>query len=297
MMAGGFLTQVNHYDRLFDQELTSQYNLSIRVEPDGLSFSVYAPFLSKFIGLESVKFTGHEELLSKPVVEADTEDIRNFVGQHPWLLNPFRHTCLIVCSQVYTFIPHVLYNEQERNTYLSFVHQFENPETVSAQFLNSAEAWVVYGLSRNLFQTLKTMYSDASMIHHAGAFIETILPRYRHSQLQNPVFVNISKGFFDIVILGEGKLRYCNSFNWKTNEDVSYFLIFVLDQLGLNPENVQVLLSGNVSPDSGLFSLLYRYIRHLSFIKGSEPVKGGVVLPDEAEFRFVELLNPALCAL
>ncbi len=296
-MAGGFLTQVNHYDRLFDQELTSQYNLSIRINPDGLSFSVYAPFLSRFIGLESVKFTGYDGLSSNLPSEANAEAISDFLNQHPWIKNPFRQTCVIVCSQVYTMVPHVLYNEQEKKTYLSFVHQSVNPETVSAQFLNSAEAWVVYGMSQNLFHTLKPITGNAGMIHHAGAYIETVLPRYRHSQLQNPVFVNINTEFFDIVILGEGKLRYCNSFSWKTSEDVSYFLIFVLDQLGLNPENVQVLLSGDVSPDSNLFSLLYRYIRHISFIKGAEPVKGGLLLPDEAEFRFVDILNPALCAL
>lgn len=296
-MAGGFLTQVSHYDRLFDQELTSQYNLSIRINPDGLSFSVYDPSSSRFIVLESVKYSGDQALQSPGPAEPDAKAIGDFLSQHNWLLKPFRQTCLIVCSQVYTFVPHGIYNEQEKSTYLSFVHHTDKPQAVIAQFLNSAEAWVVFGMPQELFKVLKMLFSNVSMVHHTGAFIETVLPHFRHSQLQHPVFVNISHGLFDIVILGEGKLRYCNSFKWKTEEDVAYFLVFVSDQLGLNPENVQVLLSGEVSPDSKLFSLLYRYIRHVSFIKRTESVKSGLLLPDEAEFRFVDILNPALCAL
>lgn len=295
-MAGDYLAQVRHYDRLFDQALTTQYSLSIRIDPDGLSFSVYSHLVSRYIVLESVNLHNSSSFSSLESAKALFNDRLNvFFNQHPWILKPFRHTCLIINSVSFTLVPHALYDPAQKENYLDFVHRKMNSGVILEHFLNSAEAWVVYSINKNLSELLNRNFSSAKLLHHAGAMIETILPRYRHSELRNPVFVNIRTGSFDIIVLKEGKLLYCNSFEWRSNEDLVYYLIFVLDQLNLNPENVPVVLSGGVDPDSPLFELIKRYIRHVDLIKNPDSSVPGISIPQSFGYKFYDLLNPVWC--
>lgn len=295
-MTGEPLTLVNYYDRLFDQALTGQYSLSIRVDPDGLSFSVYSPLVSRYIGIESVLLQQGPAFSSGETAKTVFSDrLKDFLIHHEWILNPFRHVSLIVHSPVYTLIPHALYNPESRAEYLAFAHQLEQTNVVHEQFLNAAEAWLVYSVNKSIDEVIEQYFGSARLLHHAGAMIETILPHYRHNELQNPVFVNVRQGSFDIIVLNDGRLRYCNSFSWKANEDLVYYLIFVLDQLALNPENVPVMLSGLLEPDSALFALLQQYIRHVGFMQNPETAKPGISLPVSNDYKFFDLLNPGLC--
>jgi hypothetical protein len=295
-MAGESLNQVSYYDRLFDQALTSQYSLSIRIDPDGLSFSVYSHLVSRFIVLESMilqNSTVFQSAESAKVLFSD--QLSRFLNQHAWILKPFRHTSIIVNSLNYTLLPHALYEPSQKETYLEFVHSQVESNVILDHFLNSAEAWVVFSVHKSIIEIIDRYFNSARILHHAGAMIESILPRYRHSEQRNPVFVNIRAGSFDIIVLRDGRMLYCNSFNRKANEDLIYYLIFVLDQLDLNPENVPVLLSGDIDTSSGLFELLQQYIRHVDLIKNPESPKQGMAITHESEYRFYDLLNPGLC--
>lgn len=295
-MAGDYLTLVNYYDRLFDQELTSQYSLSIRIDPDGLSFSVYSHLISRYIVLESVVLQNTSSFQSGESAKTIFGDqLKNYFDHHPWLRNPFRHICIITNSLNYTIVPHALYNPASKSDYLEFVYRHNENTVIKDHFLNSAEAWVIFALHKTVSEVIDQHYKSARILHHAGAMIETILPRFRHSETQNPVFVNIRKSSFDIIVLKDGRLRYCNSFSWKTNEDLVYYLIFVLDQLTLNPESVSIVLSGLVDPDSLLFDLLQRYIRHVDFMQVTEGFKSGISFPLASEHKFYDILNPGLC--
>ncbi len=295
-MAGDYLAQVRHHDRLFDQALTTQYSLSIRIDPDGLSFSVYSHQVSRFIVLESMILQNTTAFSSGESAKALFVDrLDGFFNQHPWILKPFRHTCLFINSLNYTLVPHALYDPLQKVTYLEFVHRHVDSEIILDHFLNSAEAWVVYSVHKNLNELLNRHFRQAKFLHHAGTMVETILPRYRHSELRNPVFVNIRTGSFDIIVIKEGKLLYCNSFEWRTNEDLVYYLIFVLDQLALNPENVPVVLSGEIDPESLLYELIQRYIRHVDLIKNPESPLPGISIPNSFGHKFYDLLNPVLC--
>lgn len=295
-MAGDHLMLVNYYDRLFDQALTSQYSLSIRFEPDGLSFSVYSHLVSRYIVLESVILNKASTSAENVQVKHDiSEQLNGFLIKHPWLLNQFRHTVLIQNSLIYTLVPHALYDPLKKAEYLKFVFKTGDSVVFRDHFLNSAEAWVVYALPESLGIIPDQHFAGSRVMHHAGAMIETLLPRYRHNEIQNPVFVNIRKGSFDIIVLKEGKLRYCNSFSWKVNEDLVYYLIFVLDQLALNPENVPVMLMGIVEQTSSLYELLQRYVRQIDFMRTAEVSKSGIPLSDSNEYKFFDILNPGLC--
>jgi len=75
---------------------------------------------------------------------------------------------------------------------------------------------------------------------------------------------------FDLLVLKGNKLKYCIAFHFLTPEDIVYYVIFVFEQLNLNPERNKPGPSRNVDRFSPVFDLLFRYIRNIEFLSRNE---------------------------
>ena len=101
-------------------------------------------------------------------------------------------------------------------------------------------------------------------IHSASSFIEGLLIQNKNNTGKN-VFANFHSSYFEIAILDSRKLLFSNAFKYKTPEDIAYYILFVYEQLHLNPEEVELVLSGEIEKTAKEHSLLYHYIRHVKF--------------------------------
>ena len=66
------------------------------------------------------------------------------------------------------------------------------------------------------------------------------------------------------------KLLFFNSFDYKSKEDILYFLLFSLSELSLNPDNIHLVCCGLIDLDSELYGLLYTYIRNIELLEFEE---------------------------
>ena len=78
--------------------------------------------------------------------------------------------------------------------------------------------------------------------------------------------MNISQSLFDIVVLKDSKILFYNNFEYQTKEDFIYYVLFVSEQLGLNTEEFECVLMGAIKKDDDLYSIVYKYIRHVSLL-------------------------------
>ena len=68
---------------------------------------------------------------------------------------------------------------------------------------------------------------------------------------------------------GEGKIFF-NSFDYKSKEDILYYLLFTFSELSLNPDNIHLVCCGLIDLDSELYALLYNYIRNIELLEFHE---------------------------
>jgi Protein of unknown function (DUF3822) len=62
------------------------------------------------------------------------------------------------------------------------------------------------------------------------------------------------------------KLLLFNSFDYQTKEDFIYYILFTAEQLQLNPETFKLQLLGEISEESDLFKIAFKYIRNVSLM-------------------------------
>lgn len=283
------------YDRLFDASATESYNLSIRLQQDGLSFSVYAPDHKRFIGLEEVKFPVRINVKTKVLSDnLYAGYCAKFINSHPWLLLPFNKTTVLFTVKQFTPVPEAIFKDENAADFLSLVHEPIPNQMLYHSHCRWAEARMVFAVNPVLMEQINTFFPSARITHHLCAFIETLLPRFKHSTVHSALFLNVRNGFSDVLAIKNNRLIFVNSFECLSAEDSTYFLLFVMEQLQANPEQWPVFISGEVLENDKLSQLIYRYIRDVHFLDTLETGKITFALEGMNRHRFVELLNPLL---
>ena len=132
-------------------------------------------------------------------------------------------------------------------------------------------------------------------MHFSSVFIECLGINFRHLTEGKTVFVNVRDDSFDMVYFKDSKLVFYNLFRFRTKEDFIYFLLASVEQLGLNPETAEVVLSGMIEKDSGIFDMISRYIRSAGFIRRNDSLGYSHVLEEVSRHQYYVLFNAVLC--
>jgi hypothetical protein len=265
-------------DESFNPEETGQYDLSVQVNGKQVSWCVLDERNNKFIALESYENT-------LPVLE---EHI-------PWLKKPFRNTRVMVVNNRSTLVPAPLFDSNEKEAYLEFVHDPTEWEAVGHDPIPGHDIVNVYSLPDTTLADIKRIFPSAGIMHVATALIESIALNFRNHIAGNTLFLHVRDQEFDIIIFDGRQLVYYNSFRFMDPADLMYYVIFVMEQLSLNPEKTPVILMGEVEKESPVFGLLYKYVRNVDFAARNAAFGYSYVFDGIAGHRFYPLLNLVLC--
>lgn len=279
----GISSKVSCFDRLFDISSDKEYNMSIRLQSDGLVFSVHNAETLQFIGFESVPLNG-------------MADMYKHIAGHDLLKMNFNKTVVIVPTTKYTIIPTALFIEHETKEYFGFVHFISPDEELKVVNLLSDEAKLIYATHKGYINIVNDFFPSACVVPGIAAFVNMLFRRFRNN-LNELLFLNLYKDSFDIVYFSNGRLKFCNNFNCKSAEDIVYFTIFVIDQLKINQEKAEVNLCGNIDSKSPVYKLLKKYIKKVQTLKTDENINISYALNDVETVKYLDLFNTRLCEL
>jgi len=265
-------------DELFDERQTLNYDLIIQVSTGLVSFTLYDKVINKYMFIASAVTT-----------------LTEMIEHYPWISQPFHSVKIILEHNRSTLIPSVLYDAMEKEAYLSYSLDIDKRENVLSDSLNQMEILNIYPVSSELLNTIRQVFPSAGICHITTVLIESIWINYKNLITDHMMFLYLREEDFNILIYNSKQLVYSNAFHMRAPEDLIYFVIFVMEQLGLNPEKVPVILMGLIDKDSHCYELLYRYIRNLDFATRFNANAYSYIFDDIREHSFYPLLNFPSC--
>ena len=279
------------YDKLVKAENALDYTLVAGVSANSFSFCIFDNSLKRFLAAGSEVFDGmHNNLQLVEKLEAVT-------GRRKELLMDYGKKILLHESERSTLVPWPLFDEKQADCYHHFNHVPDDGEQVCVNRLKNPEAYNLYSVPTNVVGVMENAFGPMEIRHHSGALTEGLLGRFKNVPGGAVTVVNVRSSAFDIVIIENQKLQLLNSFAFRTAEDFIYFLLFVFEQMKLNPETDAVLLSGNIAKSSRLYELLYRYIRNIDFIERPDAAEYSYVFDEVPQHYYYHLFQAALCEL
>jgi hypothetical protein len=100
--------------------------------------------------------------------------------------------------------------------------------------------------------------------YHAASILLGSLDKLDATKVANKAYLHVQEDHFDLIILKNGKLALCNSYPFKTPEDLVYYALFAFEQTNLNPDTIETEVLGQIDSTDKNFEILYTYIRNIT---------------------------------
>lgn len=237
---------------------TLNNRLSVQVSLNGLSFLVTTA------NSEETVFFVEKKLEHSITPEELLMDIEAVIFKNDILNSSFSDISVVYATPIYSLVPQPLFDETKASEYLKFNSKILANDYMAHDVLEAHQIVVVYVPYMNINNYFFEKYGSFNYYHAITVMLKTILEKEKYSLPK--MFLHLQKNNFDCIVLKNGELQLCNSYNYKTPEDFIYYTLFCMEQLNLNPENLPVQLFGEIKKGDDNYNIAYTYIRNLEFL-------------------------------
>ncbi len=265
------------------------YQSTLNVEIGELRFRFFCETGGQCIWLEdfaSDVFLSDAEVL---------ENLRLLVFDHQVLsLTGWKKINVLVSSDAFTLVPELLFRKEYTSRYLQLTlgHPVLGTNKALFQPLPAFGCYNVFQMPSAWREFFQDQYAlqDITISHVTSALIAG--SSHRNGEQHGPrIHIHVQEGFFFIVVSEREKLMLCNRYRFQNPEEATFFVLSCLNKLDYLPEGVQVTLSGETTPFSGLFAELSRFIPHIRFAKRPAHLRYPEAFYDLADHRYFALLH------
>jgi len=275
------------------EELSCNYILSIQLSEEWFSYCILDKNTNRYIALSSYSLV--EKKSKKQKEKNEGSYIEKLTSSFEWLKNPFKKVCIIYVNQRSEIVPSLLFDPSHKKEYLDFVVSSKDDETVYYDSLPKLNLYNVYSLPGTLEKQLKSIFMNCTIMHYSSTLLTNVFFKLVEKSVKTQLFLNVQLGTFDLIVSKGGELAYFNTFRLLSDDDLLYYLFYVIEQLKLDTNEVSVQLMGEVETGSVIHKNISKYIRDVAFIKRNVDFKYIDVFDDIPQHFFYNLLNANLC--
>jgi len=276
-------------DDSFDIYISSSYHLSLQISSSGLTFAVMDTVRMKFIAFKSILFDKvleGKELFQKLDVLFNTEG---------YLKRNYRYLSLYYVSSRASLIPGPLYDRTEKVLFDKFLGQSENEQVHLEKYIQELDAYLFFSLPETIYNMSLNQLDSPKFFHQAIPMIENALVAGKGKSGNNRVYAQIHPDFMDVIVIQDGKLLLYNSFPYKNEKDMEFYILYLYDQFQLPTQQTTLELSGLTNERSEFFILLKNYIRVIVFQEFNRSFSYSYTFNELPQHHFSNLINLFRC--
>lgn len=275
---------LHNIDKSLESDHFKKLVLSIQLKLDGFSFSILNEELNKVVAIVDYKFEDVKHPLQL------LEKIKDIYSDSTLLKMDFSRVKVTHVNSISTLVPVALFDDDNLRSYLEFNHKLLDNEFLTFDIINSEETANVYSPFTVVNDFFFEKYGEFTYKHFSSVLIDNFIEQSSTNQ-EFKMFVHVQDSQFEIIVIENKKLILYNSYQYKTKEDLVYYILFVAEQLRQNPEDFDLELYGEIEPYSEIYALIYKYVRNVYFGKRLEKHQYSHELDGINAHDFFVLLN------
>jgi len=231
--------------------------LSIQISLNGLSFCILNTKDNSILNID------HKGFNNKVTPVELLDAVKHAFNTKTWLNYSYNTVQVIHCNELATLVPKPLFDESAIADYLKLNSKILKTDYITFDDISVNDTVNVYVPYVNVNNYLYEHFGNFTFKHYSTILIEKILASEKHAS-GNKMFIHVNATHFEIIITKNGALALYNTFEYQTVEDFIYYILFTAEQLELNPEEIDTVLLGAIRKDDALYTVLYKYIRHIA---------------------------------
>jgi len=191
----------------------------------------------------------------------------------------------------FTLCPAAFYDAEHARAMLEF-----NTGTIEENLVLNDDVTpdikLIYAIDEKLKSALDLIFPHHRIKHSLSVLTQLMLHSEDLSKEQLLLYVHAEH--IEIIVKEDTRLLLANQFSVKTQEDVLYYVLFILEQYQLNPVTVSMCVAGNINSNSDLMLTLKKYIRNIHLGIGHKSINWQGVEGMPQHFNY-SLLNRSFC--
>lgn len=259
------------------------HKLSIQVSLDGLSFCVLDTLSNSLALSHSVHF-------KQDVSPFDLHrELRESFAEKGVLEFVFSEVVAIHRNALFTLVPQPLFDPDHLANYLKFNARIQASDHLDYDRLEGLDMVNVYVPFANVNNYIYDLFGEFEFRHSATVLLESLLklPSSRQGTL---CFLHLSGTQMDLALFANRKLLFYNSFPFSGPQEVIYYLLFSLEQLGLDPAVTRVRLFGEVGEGDPVYEQCAEFFEQVSLLLPSDTALLPSSPPPGIDFTLINAL-------
>ena len=273
MVTGENNSKVFIKDSSFDDNQIPNYHLAIEVGKESISYCIIDPKKHRCILLYSK--------------DCNIEELFNLFQDDAFITKKFSSKSISVINFPNTLVPKELYDEKDKEKLFELNH-IPNDIILKDNLRN--EIVNVYSIPKTLYQTINNLIPEAKLKAQSSILINNFLS---YNQMKETMFLYIKDCFVNIIITKNEKLLFQNKFEYKTKEDLLFYVLFCIQQINLSNEEIKTIVFGSIKKEE--FNILYDYIRNIEYGNKLKDISCGNEFNNIPEHCYNVLFRQYLC--
>ena len=233
--------------------------LTVQVSLTGMAYCSFDTLNHAILSLEEVTFDVSDKT-------AKVEDMVAAYWKDNEVLNAAYDEILVLHeNNLSTFVPTPLFDETYLGSYLQYNTKVFETDFFAFDTLTTYPMHTVYIPYVNLNNFFVDHFGTFNYKHAHTILVSKLLALSKNID-DKKMFVHLRANHFEIIVVQNQHLLLFNSFDYKTPEDLIYYLLFTAEQLNMNPESFKLEFLGQIAEDDSYFRIAYKYIRNVSLM-------------------------------
>ncbi len=227
------------------------------------------------------------------------EKLKTIVGEHPFLTSDqWKDVRVSVNTDAFTLVPVSLFRKEYAADYLKLATgtPLQAQDRLFSQRLPYVNAQVIFTVPVRWADWLLELFplQEVSFYHLTSALVMGAIVSHSEYEQSRLLTVHIENNHFTIVYTQDKDLQLCNRFQYRNALEMTYLVLFSMNQLQILPDDTHVRLYGEVTPFSEIYTELARFLPNLRFGKNPSTIRYIEAFEDLPEHRYFGLLNTYL---
>lgn len=202
--------------------------LSILITQDGFLFYIHHQKNDLSKDLVNVKL---ENIVSPKSLKLFQKHLKNF--KH---LYNFESIKVAFADANYTLIPKYYYNEANKADYLKYNVQLLEEDQITTDFIEAIDVYQVYIPLMNYHNAILEEVKEFEYQHFTNTLINLSKPKTFDTKQRLNVFIR--NHCIDIIAFENQSFKLCNSFQYESDYDLVYYVLFAVEELKFDQKNM-----------------------------------------------------------
>jgi len=247
-------------DDSFNAADAKHIELCIHCGVNRISYALFDQDNDQCIRLESLDPNIKQHPGSLEYNDAYFNAIEHLIKNEKWEGKNFQSVKILIDNEHYTLVPKALFQEKEEEKFLAINQEIfaEKEYVFRNDYIKAKDLVNIFVFPASLIKALGKDFPTAIIKH----YISVLLDNLDHSGL----IVNLGNTYLDIISFKGAQLRFCQSYQFKSKEDILYHILHVTNHLGLDTKKDPVTVLGEIDQGSDNYLFLKDYINQLNLI-------------------------------